>query len=88
MIIKNENDPLRLREGIPFTLNKANGKKCVTFSSFESAQNGYLILSMANTTEFAYTLTCNTTKNGETADCGNGSNILVKESRNLESINA
>jgi hypothetical protein len=33
LVFRNATDPLRLREGIPFTINVKDRNKCVTFSS-------------------------------------------------------
>lgn len=43
---------------------------------------------MNDTNKFAYTLTCNNTENSRSTACGNGSNIMVKETRNPQNINA
>ena len=88
LVFKNEFDALQLREGIPFTINSRDKSKCVSFLSTKSSNNGFLILSMEDTTKFSYTLTCNTTTSSGTQDCANGNNLVAKEVRNLQSINS
>lgn len=58
LVFKNSTDPLRLREGIPFTINVRDRNKCVTFPSLASDKSAYLIISMEDTTKLAYVLNC------------------------------
>lgn len=67
IVFKDMNDPMRLIEGIPFTVNVKDRNKCVTFTSTESTNtSGYLILTMNDTTQLSYTLNCNRTVNNKT----------------------
>lgn len=78
MVLRNATDPLRLREGIPFTVNVRDRNKCVTFTSTESKKSGYLIITMEDTNKLAYTLNCSVTNHNKTSDCANGANLLIK----------
>ena len=33
LVVKDVNDPMRLKEGIPFTINIKDRNKCITFTS-------------------------------------------------------